>query len=147
MTGFQPSLTTGRQALKSDAPQTPRFSIEETVRGLGVTEIQSVNPFEEQETLEALRKARHGSGVNVVVCHAPCIVHESKVEAVAQQAPLAVDQEVCNACSLCVRLLGCPAILVVDGKYVIDPALCDGCELCADVCQQDAIHPVSPENA
>ncbi|MHC4447583.1 MAG: 4Fe-4S binding protein [Planctomycetota bacterium] len=42
-------------------------------------------------------------------------------------------------------MLGCPAILVVDGKYVIDPALCDGCELCAHLCQLDAIRQVAPE--
>jgi indolepyruvate ferredoxin oxidoreductase alpha subunit len=56
-----------------------------------------------------------------------------------------VDQEVCNACSLCVRLLGCPAIHIEDGKYVIDPSQCDGCGVCADLCQQDAIHAVAKE--
>jgi indolepyruvate ferredoxin oxidoreductase alpha subunit len=138
MTGFQPSLTT------DDAPA-HRFSIEDTVRGLGVTGVFSVNPFAEDETLAAMRAARQGSGVNVIVCHAPCVVVESKVKAVEQRTPLVVDQEVCNACSLCVRLLGCPALLIEDGKYVIDPALCDGCEVCKDVCQHGAIHPAAPE--
>ncbi|MHC5006467.1 MAG: thiamine pyrophosphate-dependent enzyme, partial [Planctomycetota bacterium] len=119
MTGFQPSLMTGDQSPKSPAaPESPapRFSIEATVRGLGVKEIHSVNPFDDQETIAALRKARQGTGVNVIVCHAPCAVQESKQKAVAERTPVEVDQEVCNACSLCVRLLGCPAIHIEDGK-------------------------------
>ncbi|MHC4351047.1 MAG: thiamine pyrophosphate-dependent enzyme, partial [Planctomycetota bacterium] len=149
MTGFQPSLTTGDRSSKppaAPAPPAPRFSIEATVHGLGVKEVHSVNPFDDQETIAALRKARHGTGVNVIVCHAPCAVQESKLKAVAERIPVEVDQEVCNACSLCVRLLGCPAIHIEDGKYVIDPALCDGCGVCADLCQQDAIHPAAKEN-
>ncbi|MHC4421042.1 MAG: indolepyruvate ferredoxin oxidoreductase subunit alpha [Planctomycetota bacterium] len=147
MTGFQPSQTTDRRAAGSVplAARVPRFSIEDAVQGLGVTEVHSVNPFDETETLKAMRTARKGTGVNVVVCHAPCAVVEGRLKAVAQRKRVEVDQEVCNACSLCVRLLGCPGILIVDGKYVIDPALCDGCEVCATVCQQDAIHPVSRE--
>jgi indolepyruvate ferredoxin oxidoreductase alpha subunit len=148
MTGFQPSLTTGGQSPKPSAvPESPapRFSIEASVRGLGVTQIHSVNPFDDQETIAALREARHGTGVNVIVCHAPCAVQESKQKAVAERTPVEVDQDVCNACSLCVRLLGCPAIHIEDGKYVIDPSLCDGCGVCADLCQQDAIHAVAKE--
>jgi indolepyruvate ferredoxin oxidoreductase alpha subunit len=147
MTGFQPSLTTGQGAAPGAplAARAPRFSIEEAVRGLGVSELYSVNPFDETETLAALRKARTGTGVNVVVCHAPCAVVEGRLKAFTQKTPVEVDQEVCNECSLCVRLLGCPGILVVDGKYVIDPALCDACGVCATVCQHDAIHPVSQE--
>ncbi|MFQ5495311.1 MAG: ATP-binding protein [Phycisphaerae bacterium] len=52
---------------------------------------------------------------------------------------ITITQDRCNACSLCVRMLGCPGILVTDGKYVIDEELCDGCELCAYVCQHEAI--------
>jgi indolepyruvate ferredoxin oxidoreductase alpha subunit len=147
MTGFQPSPTTGEPAAKREAPLAPppRFSIEATVRGLGVTEVFSVNPFDEKEALAALRAARHGTGVNVVVCRAPCAVVEGKAKAAARPRPMAVDQEVCNACSLCVRLLGCPAISIEGDRYVIDRALCNGCAVCAGLCQHDAIHPVAPE--
>jgi len=150
MTGFQPSLTTGDQSSKPlVAPESPapRFSIEAAVRGLGVKAIHSVNPFDDEKTIAALREARHGTGVNVIVCHAPCAVQESKLKAVAERTPVEVDQDVCNECSLCVRLLGCPAIHIEDGKYVIDPAQCDGCGVCADLCQQDAIHAVAKEKA
>jgi indolepyruvate ferredoxin oxidoreductase alpha subunit len=127
MTGFQPSPTAERRPL-----------IEDTVRGLGVQEIYSVDPFDEEASLDALRKAKAGRGTNVVVFNSPCVVNERTT-----RAPYAIDETRCNACSLCVRQLGCPAIFVEDGKYVIDPDLCDGCDLCARLCNQDAIHPMS----
>ncbi len=149
MTGFQPSLTTTRQGRTGDASPEPvagpRFSIEDSVRGLGVAELYSVNPFDEQATLDAFKKARRGTGVNVVVCHAPCVIHERKLGKSEDHLPFTVDPQACNGCSLCVRMLGCPAILLVDGEYVIDPQLCTGCELCAELCQRDAIHRVSRE--
>ncbi|MHC4413655.1 MAG: indolepyruvate ferredoxin oxidoreductase subunit alpha [Planctomycetota bacterium] len=149
MTGFQPSLTTQEKGSMVDAsPETEaasRFSIEASARGLGVTEIYSVDPFDDEATLDAFRKAKRSAGVSVVVCHAPCVVNQRRLGGAAQRATYEVDQDECNACSLCVRLLGCPAILVVDGKYVIDPELCDGCELCARLCQQGAISRVEAD--
>jgi indolepyruvate ferredoxin oxidoreductase alpha subunit len=52
-----------------------------------------------------------------------------------------IDPELCNACSACIRLLGCPGITVTDGQYTIDHEMCDGCAICAYVCQQGAIKP------
>lgn len=154
MTGFQPSPTTYTERLKRPAPTEPpsvaegdgRFSIEDAVRGLGVREVYSVDPFDEMATLAALKQAKRGEGVNVVVCHSPCVVQQRRVSR-GKRIPFEISQELCNACSLCVRVLGCPAILTEDGKYWIDEDLCNGCELCARVCQQDAIHAVTPERA
>jgi indolepyruvate ferredoxin oxidoreductase alpha subunit len=153
MTGFQPSLTTPSHAAKEGSPPEPaapedegtRFGIEKAVRGLGVREVYSIDPFDEEAALAALRQAKDGSGVNVVVCHAPCLVYERRVARGKKRVPFAINEELCNACSLCVRVLGCPAILAVDGRYMIDQELCDGCALCARVCQQDAIRPVVVE--
>jgi indolepyruvate ferredoxin oxidoreductase alpha subunit len=150
MTGFQPSLTTeksnGRQDGARNAPsaddRTKAFSIEAAARGLGVDQVYSVDPFVEEETLEAFRSAKSGSGVNVVVCHAPCAVTRRRSSTYRARPPLAIDREKCNACSLCVRILGCPGIFVAGDEYSIDQDLCDGCELCARVCQHDAIQPI-----
>ena len=120
-----------------------RFSIEEAVRGLGVKEIYAVDPYEQETTIEVLKKTKAGTGVNVVVCHSPCVVDQHRSKRGEKRQPLTIDPEICNACSLCIRVLGCPAILVKKGKYMIDQELCDGCELCAQVCQYDAIHPTT----
>ncbi len=149
MTGFQPSLTSNdRGSKENDRPDSPaadkepdRFSIEDAARGLGVHDVYSVDPFDEERTLAALNKAKQRSGVQVVVCHAPCVVHERRVNRSRQRPPLTINRERCNACSLCVRLLGCPGILITDGEYVIDEELCNGCELCTYVCQHEAIGP------
>jgi indolepyruvate ferredoxin oxidoreductase alpha subunit len=147
MTGFQPSLTTDRQSPPGGTPGGgASFSIEETVRGLGIREVYSVDPFDEEATVDAFKKAKEGCGVKVVVCRSPCVVNERRLRRGLERAPLEIDLERCNACSLCVRLLGCPGILIVDGEYVIDQDLCDGCDLCADVCQHDAINKVAAGN-
>jgi indolepyruvate ferredoxin oxidoreductase alpha subunit len=154
MTGFQPSLTTDGQPSRESSrspsraadPEVDGCEIEAAVRGLGVREVFSVDPFDEEATLAALKQAKGGTGVNVVVCHAPCVVNERRMTRGKKRAPFTIDQELCNACSLCVRVLGCPAILVAEGTYTIDQDLCDGCELCARVCQQGAIQPVASES-
>jgi indolepyruvate ferredoxin oxidoreductase alpha subunit len=153
MTGFQPSLTTPdrtseeRAQPASQAPddQMDHQAIEQALRGLGVREIYSVDPFDEPAILAALKQAKRGRGVNALVCHSPCVVHQARAAKGRKRTPFAIDQELCNACSLCVRVLGCPAILVTDGIYTIDQDLCVGCELCARVCQHDAIRPVASE--
>ncbi len=127
MTGFQPSVAAGG------------LSLEDAVRGLGVREIHSVNQFETERTLEALKKARDGQGLNVVILGAPCVVNETRLGIHEKGEPYTVDPDICNACSLCVRVLGCPAIHVEEEHYTIDRNLCDGCALCVEVCNQEAI--------
>lgn len=153
MTGFQPSLTTAGYAPKDGSrPVSPssgddanRFAIEKAVRGLGVQQIFSVDPFDEEEAVAALKKAQSGAGVNVIICHSPCLVYQRRVTKAGKRIPFVIDRELCNACSLCVRVLGCPAVIAADGAYMIDEELCAGCGLCVDVCQQGAIRPVVSE--
>ncbi|GMR22863.1 MAG: indolepyruvate ferredoxin oxidoreductase subunit alpha [Acidobacteriota bacterium] len=128
MTGFQPS---------------PALRIEDAVRGLGVETVLSADPFDEEVALDALKTAKAGDGTNVVVFNAACVVNETKLGVHEARPAYVVDPELCNSCSLCVRVLGCPAIFVEDGRYVIDAELCDGCDLCANVCTRGAIHAVS----
>jgi indolepyruvate ferredoxin oxidoreductase alpha subunit len=150
MTGFQPSLTTdgrasedgGEEATPSPSEGFARHPIESAVRGLGVSEVYSIDPFDEKAALPALKQAKDGTGVNVVVCHSPCAVYRRRAKT-EKRASFAIDPERCNGCSLCVRLLGCPGILVSDGVYRIDQGMCDGCALCATVCQHDAIYQVT----
>ena len=115
------------------------LSILEAVNGLGVKAVFQVDPTDEESTLATLRKAKAGSGANVVISSAPCVVYDKRSGGGETRAPLSIDQELCNQCALCVLVLGCPAIEVIDGRYEIVADLCDGCELCAFVCNQGAI--------
>ncbi|MCJ7605862.1 MAG: FAD-dependent oxidoreductase, partial [Dehalococcoidales bacterium] len=42
-------------------------------------------------------------------------------------------------CRICINLLGCPALIVEDGKAAVDGSQCPGCGVCAMVCPHDAI--------
>ena len=142
MTGFQPSIAgPGGSAERGDGPAAGQrgLSIVDAVKGLGVSNYFEVDPNDEDATLAALRKAKTGSGPNVVISSAPCVVHDKRLSQGDKRAPFKVVQELCNQCSLCVLVLGCPAIEVNDNVYDIVTDLCDGCELCAYVCNQQAI--------
>lgn len=45
----------------------------------------------------------------------------------------------CEKCNHCIDNLGCPAMIKVDGKIIIDYPKCTKCGLCIDVCPNDAI--------
>jgi indolepyruvate ferredoxin oxidoreductase alpha subunit len=44
-------------------------------------------------------------------------------------------------CRICINLLGCPALIMDNGKVAVDAAGCPGCGVCAQVCPHDAIKP------
>jgi indolepyruvate ferredoxin oxidoreductase alpha subunit len=142
MTGFQPSI-----AAQADAPSPPvgdgrpsaGLSIEQAARGLGVQEVFSVDQFDEESTVAALRQVRTGDGVNVVIFNSACVVHEKQLGVYRKRRQFAIDQEACTQCSLCIRMLGCPAIHVHEERFYIDENLCEGCGLCVRVCKQHAI--------
>ncbi len=143
MTGFQPTVAAredGRVHPSGNGQRSAGISLRQAVLGVGVKDVYSVDPFDEEATLEAIRHAKAGLGVSVVICNAPCSVYENRGHRETKRAPYEIDMEACNGCSLCVRVLGCPAIYVEDGDYLIDPHLCDGCDLCARICNHDAIH-------
>ncbi len=137
MTGFQPSMTT-----ESGAPPIARISIEDSVRGMGVHNVCTVDPFDTETALAAMKQAKNGKGVNVVICASPCVVDPRYRASTESSAPLEIDMATCNSCSACVRLLGCPAIFVIGNEYHIDRNLCNGCNLCAEICTRDSINPI-----
>jgi len=145
MTGFQPSFAAREDGLKLPSPYDSfpaEFSIEKTVRGLGVEDVYILDDFEGKGPREQLKKAKNGEGVNVVIINSPCRVVENRMKAGGVRSPFVIDREKCDSCTLCIRVLGCPAIFVENEEYYIDQNLCDGCKLCAQVCNKDAIYQV-----
>ena len=79
-----------------------------------------------------MQEAASEQGVKAIIFKSPCI-------AIAKSAKKAAIPEKCIQCGKCIREIGCPAIVKVDGKVTIDSNLCTGCNLCGQICPVGAI--------
>lgn len=130
MTGHQPHPGTGRTVMGEIVQ---KINIEQVLRGIGVTEIETINPLELEASVSCVKRMAEKSGVRAIIFKAPCIA------VTKPKAPLHVDQDSCIGCKKCIRDLGCPAIVMNDGKICIDASMCTGCHLCSQVCPVCAI--------
>ncbi len=130
MTGHQPGPATGKNAMGEVAE---KIDIEGALRGIGITEVFTVNPLDQAAAIETVKKAVSCPGVSAIIFRSPCIALFKPAKATV------VDTDTCTGCRKCLRELGCPG-LIKDGKKVkIDPSLCYSCGLCATVCPFGAI--------
>lgn len=136
MTGLQPHPGTGDTMMGEIST---KIDIATVLRGLGVPHVEKCDPLKLDDSMAAVTRAADASahGVAALIFESPCIY-------VAPPPPsYIVDPEACE-CKECIIKLGCPAILSVDGKAMIDESLCFGCDLCAQICMFDAISAYSP---
>ena len=130
MTGHQPHPGTGVTMMHEISP---KVSIEAILRAVGLTSVETVDPLNLEQTIQAVQAAADKPGVKAINCKSPCI-------AVSKPAKrLSVDESRCVGCKQCVRELGCPAISLKGQKAYIEPDLCFGCTICAQVCKPGAI--------
>lgn len=139
MTGHQPNpgmgyTITGEETLEID--------LEELVKALGAGYVAKVNPYELEETREALEKAMDFQGLSVVIAQEPCALMGKKLG--LWKDPYQVERDkchgfVCQGCRACIKLLACPAITWNAGRAEIVEELCTGCGVCAQVCPNEAI--------
>lgn len=130
MTGHQPHPGTGMTMMHEISP---RVSIEAILRAVGLTSVETVDPLNLEQTIQAVRTAADKPGVKAIICKSPCI----SVSKPAKR--LQVDESRCVGCKQCIRELGCPAISLKGQKAYIEPDLCFGCTICAQVCKPGAI--------
>jgi indolepyruvate ferredoxin oxidoreductase alpha subunit len=137
MTGNQPHPGTGTTGMQSPAE---RVLIEKVAEGIGVKYVKVVNPFKTKEAEKVLKEALQHLGPSVVVLRAPCAlltVREKRRQGIKIQSFKITDK--CTNCMACIKLLGCPALVIEDEKVHIDEALCTACGLCVTVCPYQAI--------
>jgi indolepyruvate ferredoxin oxidoreductase alpha subunit len=143
MTGFQPHPGTGLTAM---GEETVKLKPEDIARACGVKFVEVIDPFDLKAAAKTIEAAIRFEGPAVVVSRRPCAIIDQREKRKRQEPtiPYFVDQYKCNdKCHACIELLGCPAIILEDGKTIIDQALCTGCGLCAQVCPYQAIVEVS----
>ncbi|MFW6083037.1 MAG: indolepyruvate ferredoxin oxidoreductase subunit alpha [Thermoplasmatota archaeon] len=133
MTGHQPHPGTGKTGM---GDQTTAVSIEEVAKGAGVDFVETVDPYDIEETIDVFERAIEHDGISVVVPKHPCALIEQRA---VDWEPFQVDQEECKQCHVCTNQLGCIALMREGDKVKINETLCVGCGQCAQVCPFDAI--------
>jgi len=137
MTGHQPHPGTGVTGMHRPSE---KILIEKVAKGCGVKYVKVVNPFKIEEASAVLKEALQHSGPSVIVFRAPCalMVAREKRRKGVKIVPCKITGK-CTNCMACIKLLGCPALIVEDEKVSISEALCVACGLCASICPYGAI--------
>ena len=130
MTGHQPHPGTGRTMMGEIVE---KISIEAVLKGVGVKTVETVDPLQLDNAIETVKRVSAERGVKAIIFKSPCAV------LIRPEKPVVIDENKCIQCKKCINSLGCPGIIIRDGKVEIDNSLCTGCKLCAQVCPVNAI--------
>ena len=143
MTGHQPHPGTGMTMM---GQVVDKVSIEKVLLAVGVKSVVTVDPFNQQETIQAVKDAVKVEGVSAIIFKSPCISVAGKL-GYPKPVSKTVDNDKCIGCRKCINELGCPGLSLsantnAKGKQIveIDKALCTGCGLCSGVCPTKAIN-------
>ncbi len=136
MTGHQGNPVNG---ITLGGKPSVELDLAKLAEAIGVSRVRIEDPHDLAAVETALKEETAAEELSVIVFRAPCalLIREEKT-------PVGVDDEVCTACGVCIRL-GCPAIAKTEsGKAFIDTSVCVGCGQCVQVCRYDAIVPSGP---
>jgi len=132
MTGHQPHPGTGRNMM-GDIVE--KVDIASVLKGIGVSTVLTVDPLNLNEAMGAVRMCADLPGVKAIIFKSPCV-------AISKPTGKCHITENCLNCGKCIKEIGCPGLIRVDGQVTIDPNLCTGCGLCSQICPVDAIQEV-----
>lgn len=135
MTGHQPHPGTGKNMMGHIVD---KINIQKVLEGMGVKKILTVNPYDQAASIAAVKECAAEKGVKAIIFKAPCI-------ALIKPYGKVNISDKCIQCKKCIREIGCPAIIIENGKVTIDEGLCTGCGLCSQICPTHAIGGVTHE--
>ena len=130
MTGHQPHPGTGRTMM---GQVVDKVNIEQVLRGIGVKTVETVDPLKLDEAVGTVKRVAEEKGVKAIIFKSPCAV------LIKPDKPAVIDSDKCINCKKCINSLGCPGLVIKDGKVAVEESLCTGCGLCAQVCPVNAI--------
>ena len=137
MTGHQPHPGTGQTMMGEIVA---KIDMEQVLRGVGVKTVATVNPLCYAEAVETVSRVAAEPGVKAIIFKYPCIAMASdQAKHLREVGPVRILPDKCIQCKKCIRELGCPALILKDGKVAIDETLCTGCGLCKQICPTGAI--------
>jgi len=129
MTGHQLTPGSGKTAMGADAKI---IRIQDIAKGVGIEKVEVIDPYDIKAATDKIRETLTYQGPSVIISQRPCplLIERGK--------PREVKDE-CNACGVCVKAFGCPAISLSSEHAQIDATLCYGCGVCETICPFDAI--------
>ncbi|SEL26621.1 indolepyruvate ferredoxin oxidoreductase alpha subunit [Ruminococcus sp. YRD2003] len=130
MTGHQPHPGTGRTMM---GQVVDKVNIEAVLRGVGLKTVETADPLDLGKAVETVKRVAAEKGVKAIIFKSPCAV------LIKPEKPYSISEDKCIGCRKCINSLGCPGIVISDGKVTIDGTLCTGCGLCSQVCPVNAI--------
>ncbi len=132
MTGHQDNPGSG-YTLQGEIAEA--IKIEDVLKSMGYRNIFIADPWDLKAMEEAVTKALDSEEPSAVISRRPCLL----IKRIKHDTGLCeVDRDKCIGCRKCISV-GCPALMMKDGKSSIDPNQCVGCTVCAQVCPVKAI--------
>ncbi len=136
-------------------------SIENTLRGAGVTWLRNVYTYKVSEMAQTLREAfaSREPGLKVIIAEAECqLERQRRIRPILAgllkrgervvRTRFGVDEDTCSGDHSCIRLSGCPSLTVkpASDPLKVDPVAhvnnaCVGCGLCGEVAHAAVLCP------
>lgn len=132
MTGHQDNPGTGYN-LQGEVAAVIR--IEDVLRAVGFENVIIADPNDLAAMSKALDDAFDSEKRAAVIARRPCLLIKRER---SEKRLCVVDTDKCIGCKKCLSV-GCPALMMKNGKSCIEPELCVGCTVCAQVCPVKAI--------
>ena len=132
MTGHQDHAATGKTLM---GEPTYAINIYNLVKSLGIENVYEVNAFDLPTLEETIKREVARDEVSVIITKSPCVLLKSN-HFTQKCVPV---PEKCKKCGACLRP-GCPALTRnADGTISIDENMCNACGLCMQLCKFEAI--------
>ncbi len=130
MTGHQQNPTTGYN-LKGD-PCT-KIDLETLCRAVGIKRVRVVDPYDLAAAEAAVKEELAADEASVIIARRPCAL----LKYVKHPGPIGVNADKCVGCKSCMKI-GCPSLIIENGKAKIDVTSCVGCKVCTQLCKVGA---------